>query len=84
LTSNAEYVGLRIPLKSDLYSSFIQMGRGGLVIRSRLQGRTAPDSKPNSTKDPRRMQDWCTPNLTSCLTRPPVDVMWKCGEESVS
>ncbi|GBN17741.1 hypothetical protein AVEN_109721-1, partial [Araneus ventricosus] len=27
-------------------------GRGGLVVRSRLWGRRAPSSKPDSTKDP--------------------------------
>ncbi|GBN46946.1 hypothetical protein AVEN_200205-1 [Araneus ventricosus] len=30
----------------------VHEGRGGLVVRSRLWGRSAPGSKPDSTEDP--------------------------------
>ncbi|GBN82150.1 hypothetical protein AVEN_65092-1 [Araneus ventricosus] len=32
--------------------SYRSGGRGGLVVRSRLWGRRAPGSRPNSTEDP--------------------------------
>ncbi|GBN78907.1 hypothetical protein AVEN_31802-1 [Araneus ventricosus] len=44
-------------------SSPIMMGRGGLVVRSRLWDRRVPDSKTNSTEDP-LYEACCTLNHT--------------------
>ncbi|GBL82701.1 hypothetical protein AVEN_263761-1 [Araneus ventricosus] len=55
----------------------VQKGRGGLVVRSRLRGRRAPGSKPNSTGDPP-----CVGPAKSYVVakRPPADVVWKLAE----
>ncbi|GBM71419.1 hypothetical protein AVEN_185725-1 [Araneus ventricosus] len=42
--------------------SFHLSGCGGLVVRSRPQGRKVPGSKPDSTEEPPRKRVWCTLN----------------------
>ncbi|GBM25987.1 hypothetical protein AVEN_223121-1 [Araneus ventricosus] len=59
----------------------VALGRGGLVVRSRLWGRRAPGSKPDSTEDPP-----CMGHVKSYVVvkRPPVGVAWKFGEGGAS
>ncbi|GBM84166.1 hypothetical protein AVEN_256620-1 [Araneus ventricosus] len=53
---------------------------GGLAVRSQLQDRRVPSSKPDSTEDPSGMLACCTLNQTLGGKRPPTDVVRKHGE----
>ncbi|GBN35686.1 hypothetical protein AVEN_236260-1 [Araneus ventricosus] len=59
-------------------SELLRMPRG-LVVRSRLWGRRAVGSKPDSAEYPSCMWAWCTLNLTSWVKRPPAVVVQNFG-----
>ncbi|GBN91723.1 hypothetical protein AVEN_7142-1 [Araneus ventricosus] len=55
-------------------------GIGGIVVRSRPQGRRVPRSKPDSSEESPCIWTQPTLNLTSWVTRPPAAVVKKFGE----
>ncbi|GBO12034.1 hypothetical protein AVEN_241308-1 [Araneus ventricosus] len=65
----------------ESFKAEIQMpGFGGLVARSRLWGRRAPGSKPDSTEDPPCMGPLLHAKSYVVAKRPPVGVACKFGE----
>ncbi|GBL98709.1 hypothetical protein AVEN_8613-1 [Araneus ventricosus] len=61
-----------------------RLGRGGLVVRSRLRSRRASGSKSDSTEDPPCMWACCTPNPTPWIKRPLNGVVPVQGSSSTS
>ncbi|GBM18536.1 hypothetical protein AVEN_252309-1 [Araneus ventricosus] len=69
-----------LTFKTQLSCRNYMSGRGGLVVRSRLQGQMFLGSKPDSTEDPPCIWDWRTLNLMLWVKRPPIGVVLKFGE----
>ncbi|GBL96729.1 hypothetical protein AVEN_17989-1, partial [Araneus ventricosus] len=57
-------------------------GRSGLMVKPRLQGRSFPGSKPDSTEEQPSM--WADACLMSWAKSSPANVVQKLGEEGAS